>query len=209
MSGKSDRGEKIMTNEKSETYSIVFTGIGGQGLISAIRILGDALLAKDFNVISSETHGLGQRGGKVNTYIRFGIKEIAPLPLKGTVDLIIATEKSAVLDVLNYVKPDKSTEILISTYEKRIVDKKYPDLDYIKETLNKSSEIKNIHYIEANKIAQETIHNSRTENTIMIGYMLRFIPLDKRDIEESLKKYFSGKVLEANLKALEIGINLN
>ncbi|MHA1719136.1 MAG: 2-oxoacid:acceptor oxidoreductase family protein [Promethearchaeota archaeon] len=198
-----------MTNEKSETYSIVFTGIGGQGLISAIRILGDALLAKDFNVISSETHGLGQRGGKVNTYIRFGSKKIAPLPLKGTVDLIIATEKSAVLDVLNYVKPDKSTEILISTYEKRIVDKKYPDLDYIKETLNKSSEIKNIHYIEANKIAQETIHNSRTENTIMIGYMLRFIPLDKRDIEESLKKYFSGKVLEANLKALEIGTSLN
>ena len=123
--------------------------------------------------------------------------------------MIIATEKSAVLDVLNYVKPDKSTEILISTYEKRIVDKKYPDLDYIKETLNKSSEIKNIHYIEANKIAQETIHNSRTENTIMIGYMLRFIPLDKRDIEESLKKYFSGKVLEANLKALEIGTSLN
>ena len=198
-----------MTNEKSETYSIVFTGIGGQGLISAIRILGDALLAKDFNVISSETHGLGQRGGKVNTYIRFGIKEIAPLPLKGTVDLIIATEKSAVLDVLSYVKPDKSTEILISTYEKRIVDKKYPDLDYIKETLNKSSEIKNIHYIEANKIAQETIHNSRTENTIMIGYMLRFIPLDKRDIEEILKKYFSGNVLEANLKALEIGTSLN
>ncbi len=66
-----------------------------------------------------------------------------------------------------------------------------------------------IHEIEANKIAQDTIHNSRTENTIMIGYMLRLISLDKEDIEKVLRSYFSGKVLEANLKALEIGISLN
>ena len=198
-----------MLDEKLETYSIVFTGIGGQGLISSIRILGDALLAKDFQVISSETHGLGQRGGKVNTYIRYGTKRIAPLPLRGTVDMIVATEKSAVLDVLNYAKPDKSTNILISTYEKRIVDKKYPEEDYIEDALQKSSENKHIHYIEANKIAQDTIHNSRTENTIMIGYMLRFISLDKEDIEKFLRNYFSGKVLEANLKALEMGISLS
>jgi len=198
-----------MADEKMGTYSIVFTGIGGQGLISSIRILGDALLAKDFNVISSETHGLGQRGGKVNTYIRYGPKRIAPLPLRGTVDMIVTTEKSAVLDVLNYVKPDKSTKILISTYQKRIVDKKYPEENYIEEALKKSSEQKHIHYIDANKIAQDTIHNSRTENTIMIGYMLRFIALDKEDIEKVLRKYFSGKVLEANLKALEMGISLS
>jgi len=198
-----------MSDEKMGTYSIVFTGIGGQGLISSIRILGDALLTKDFNVISSETHGLGQRGGKVNTYIRYGPKRIAPLPLRGTVDMIVATEKSAVLDVLNYVKPDKSTKILISTYEKRIVDKIYPEEDYIEESLKKSSDSKHIHYIEANKIAQDTIHNSRTENTIMIGYMLRFIALEKEDIEKVLRKYFSGKVLEANLKALEMGISLS
>lgn len=198
-----------MSDEKLETYSIVFTGIGGQGLISSIRILGDALLEKNFQVISSETHGLGQRGGKVNTYIRFGTKRIAPLPLRGTVDMIVATEKSAVLDVLNYAKPDKTTKILISTYEKRIVDKKYPDEDYIKESLKRTSEKKHIHYIEANKIAQDTIHNTRTENTIMIGYMLRFITLDKEDIEKVLRKYFSGKVLEANLKALQMGISLS
>ena len=134
-----------MLDEKLETYSIVFTGIGGQGLISSIRILGDALLAKNFQVISSETHGLGQRGGKVNTYIRYGPKRIAPLPRRGTVDMIVATEKSAVLDVLNYAKPDKSTNILISTYEKRIVDKKYPEEDYIEDALQKSSENKHIH----------------------------------------------------------------
>ncbi len=198
-----------MIDKKLEPYSIVFTGIGGQGLISSIRILGDALLAKNFNVISSETHGLGQRGGKVNTYIRYGNRSIAPLPLKGTVDIIVATEKSAVLDVLNYVKPDKSTHILLSTYEKRIVDKKYPDQEYIGDSLKKSTENKHIHYIEANKIAQDTIHNSRTENTIMIGYMLKFISLDKEDIEKVLRSFFSGKVLEANLKALEIGISLS
>jgi len=198
-----------MSDEKLGTFSIVFTGIGGQGLISSIRMLGDALLDKGFQVISSETHGLGQRGGKVNTYIRYGPKRIAPLPLRGTVDMIVATEKSAVLDVLNYAKPDKTTKILISTYEKRIVDEIYPDEDYIRESLKKSSEDRHIHYIEANKIAQDTIHNTRTENTIMIGFMLRFISLEKDDIEKVLRKYFSGKVLEANLKALEMGISLN
>ena len=47
MPSKSDWSEKIMSDEKLGTYSIVFTGIGGQGLISSIRILGDALLDKD------------------------------------------------------------------------------------------------------------------------------------------------------------------
>jgi indolepyruvate ferredoxin oxidoreductase beta subunit len=186
-------------------FSIVFTGIGGQGLISIIRILGESFLLQNFEVITAETHGLGQRGGKVNTFLRFGNKPQAPLPLFGSADMIVASEKSAVLDVLRYSKPDKTTKFIISTYEKKIVDVEYPNEEYIQEQVKKKSDF--ISYIPSNNLAQNLIGNTRTENTILIGYMLRFLPLEREDIEAILKKNFSGMILEQNIKALEEGIN--
>ena len=41
---------------------------------------------------------------------------------------------------------------------------------------------------------------------LKIGYILRFLPLSERDIENSLKQQFLGKDLEINLKALKEGI---
>ena len=102
-------------------YTIVFAGVGGQGNITAIIILGEALIQKGFQVHSSETHGLGQRGGKVQTILRFCEKDIAPIPTVGTADLIIATEKSAILDVLKFTDPDKKTKIVIDSYKNEIV----------------------------------------------------------------------------------------
>ncbi|MCK5344350.1 MAG: 2-oxoacid:acceptor oxidoreductase family protein, partial [Candidatus Heimdallarchaeota archaeon] len=89
-------------------------------------------------------------------------------------------------------------------YEKKIVDVEYPNEEYLQEQVKKKSDF--ISYIPSNDLAQNVIGNTRTENTILISYMLRFLPLEREDIEAILRQNFSGKILEQNIKALEEGI---
>ncbi|MHA1729824.1 MAG: 2-oxoacid:acceptor oxidoreductase family protein [Promethearchaeota archaeon] len=198
---------------KNNVFTIVFSGVGGQGLISALRIIGGALINRQYNVHSSETHGLGQRGGKVKTFLRFGKlenennNEIAPLPALGTADIIIVTEKSAILDVLEFAKPDKSTIIVIDSYKNEIVGVDYPEDEYINKCLAENTNSEYIHFIPATDIAEKKVKNIKTANTILIGFILKFLPISDDELKKSLNETFPGKVAELNIKALEEGIN--
>jgi len=183
-----------------DSYTIVITGLGGQGLIRLLQILGNALMIEGYKVMTSETHGLSQRGGKVTCFLRFGNKLHAPIPIIGTADMIIALEESTILDVLKFAKPDKTTNLIISTYEKHQIGIEYPSLEYLLEILYKNSD--NIYFIPANEIAVKYLGNLKTMNIVILGYILRFLPIKREVVEDSLKEYFLGKKLEMNLKAL-------
>ena len=127
--------------------------MGGQGLISLLQILGNALVKGGFKVTTSETHGLSQRGGKVVCFLRFGNKRNAPIPMIGSADLIIATEKSTILDVLKYSKPDKSSKLIIAAYERRVFNVDYPSEEYFLKRLNENSD--NIYFLPVMRIVEK------------------------------------------------------
>ena len=189
-----------------DSYTIVVTGLGGQGLIRFLQILGNALMIKGYKVMTSETHGLSQRGGKVSCFLRFGNKLLAPIPMIGSADIILSLEESSILDVLYYAKPDKSTNLIISTYEKQQIDTKYPSLEYLLSVLYENSE--NIYFIPVSEIAVKHTGNLKAMNSVILGYILKFLPLDGKDLEESLIQHFSEKNLELNLKAFREGQKL-
>ncbi len=179
--------------------------MGGQGLISLLQILGNALVKGGYNVTTSETHGLSQRGGKVVCFLRFGNKRNAPIPIISSADLIIATEKSTILDVLKYSKPDKSSILIISAYERRVLNAGYPPEESFLKILNENSE--SIYILPLMRIV-EKYENLKIINIIILGYILRYLPINKVDLENSIKNYFSGEFLELNLKALKDGYDL-
>lgn len=189
-----------------DNYTIVISGLGGQGLIRLIQILGNALMIKGHEVITSETHGLSQRGGKVTCFLRFGSNVNAPIPMIGTADMIIALEESSILDALKYAKPNKSTKLVISSYEKQILGIEYPSLKYILDILFEISD--NIYIIPLTDIAVKHTGNIKTMNSVLLGYILKFLPLNKKDLEKSLSYNFSGKTFEMNLKAFNEGLKL-
>ena len=55
----------------------------------------------------------------------------------------------------------------------------------------------------------EKLKNLKIINTILIGNILKFLPIDKDDLEVSLAEHFKGEVFEINLKAFEEGRDLN
>jgi indolepyruvate ferredoxin oxidoreductase beta subunit len=189
---------EITTNN----YTIVITGLGGQGLIRFLQILGYSLMQKGYKVISSEKHGLSQRGGKVTCFLRFGDKITSPIPLIGSVDMIIASEKACILDVLEFAKPDRSSKIIIAEYEKKSQNSYYPSEEYFAKVLNENSEYINLVPVLP-IVAKYT--NLKIINTIILGYIVRFLPLTKEDLLASINQHFKGEILELNQKAFTEG----
>jgi indolepyruvate ferredoxin oxidoreductase beta subunit len=59
--------------------NVLFCGIGGQGVLKASEIAGDAAMLAGFHVKKSEVHGMSQRGGSVDSHLRFGKLVYSPL----------------------------------------------------------------------------------------------------------------------------------
>jgi indolepyruvate ferredoxin oxidoreductase beta subunit len=67
---------------------IVVSGVGGQGVLFAARLLADAAIRKGAGVLTSETHGMAQRGGVVVSHLKVGDFS-SPLVREGRADGLI------------------------------------------------------------------------------------------------------------------------
>jgi len=74
------------------TTSVVLAGVGGQGTILAGDILAKVAVAEGMDVKLSEIHGMAQRGGSVETFVRFGQTVFSPVIDPGVADHLIAFE---------------------------------------------------------------------------------------------------------------------
>jgi indolepyruvate ferredoxin oxidoreductase beta subunit len=74
---------------KDKVYSITFGGIGGQGILKASEICGWAALFAGYHVKKSEVHGMAQRGGSVESHVRFGKRVYSPLVPMGSADVLV------------------------------------------------------------------------------------------------------------------------
>ena len=57
---------------------ILISGVGGQGVLFITRLLAEAAITNGLPVITSETHGMAQRGGTVLSHLKVG-KFTSPL----------------------------------------------------------------------------------------------------------------------------------
>jgi len=88
------------------TTTIVLVGVGGQGTILAGDVLANCAVAEGFVVKLSEIHGMAQRGGSVQTIVRFGETVHSPVIDTGTVDVLVGFELIEAARALPLLKPD-------------------------------------------------------------------------------------------------------
>ena len=72
-----------------QAFSITFGGVGGQGILKASEICGWAAMYAGYHVKKSEVHGMAQRGGSVESHLRFGKKVYSPLIPAGSADFLV------------------------------------------------------------------------------------------------------------------------
>jgi len=71
---------------------IVLSGVGGQGILFLSRLLAEAAIAGGFPVLTSETHGMAQRGGVVLSHLKVGGFD-SPLVRTGRADLLLVLKE--------------------------------------------------------------------------------------------------------------------
>jgi len=193
---------------KKRNYNIVMVGVGGQGLITLNKILGEAALFEGFDVKTSELHGLSQRGGSVETSIRLGPKVYSPLIKQGGADLIISLEIQETLKAC-YYSTKKSTTFLINDFLKSIPGAKSLSKEMILKELKNFS--KQIILVPANDICEKEIGKSVLAGVYLnsLATLKKLIPLKPNSLLKAIKKIIPEKYLELNLKAFALSKNYN
>ncbi len=89
----------------NKVYSITFGGIGGQGVLKASEICGWAAMFAGYHVKKSEVHGMSQRGGSVESHVRFGRRVFSPLVPAGGADFLVCFHQEEHPRLLSFLKP--------------------------------------------------------------------------------------------------------
>jgi indolepyruvate ferredoxin oxidoreductase, beta subunit len=71
---------------------IVISGVGGQGVLFVTRLMAEAAIRKGVPVLTSETHGMAQRGGTVISHLKVGAYS-SPLIRTGQADVLLAMKE--------------------------------------------------------------------------------------------------------------------
>jgi len=150
-----------------EKVSIVLTGVGGQGVITAASILGKAAVNAGTTVYVSEVHGMAQRGGSVVCTVRMG-KVSSPLVASGTADVIVSTEPVEALRSICYAHPE--TMVITDTtpmvpFTVAVGEDTYPSLELVFEELKRNARLFPIDGLGIAKDAGAII----TKNIVMLG----------------------------------------
>jgi len=187
--------------------SIVLTGVGGHGVITAANILGKATVNADVNVYTSELHGMAQRGGSVSCTVRMGDVS-SPLVASGMADAIISTEPIEALRYIRYAS--KKTKVIadvnpVIPFTVSVGGEEYPSLEEVfKEILSRAK----LYKIDALKIAKNS-GAVITKNIVLLGALaaVDVLPFESHILLKTILDNVSPKYRKINEEAFKGGMN--
>lgn len=188
-----------------EKLDILVTGVGGQGVVLASDIIGEAALAAGYDVKKTDTLGMAQRGGSVVSNVRIGPEVRSPMITEGEVELLLAFEKLEAARWTHFLCPGGIA--IINDYEQpplsvSLGQGKYPADGEITAALKRQTD--RIYFIDGNRQAQD-LGNVRTVNILMLGCLSVFTPIDAATWKDCISRRIPEKIREINLTAFEKG----
>lgn len=189
-----------------DTKSIMIVGVGGQGSLLASRIIGNVLLSQGFDVKVSEVHGMSQRGGSVVTYVKYGDKVYSPVIEKGEADIIVSFELLEAARWLSYLK--KGGHLITSTQTLDPMPVITGAAQYPTDIVEKIKGM-GVDIIAADALSlAEEAGNAKASNVVLMGLIASKMSFDDSVWKEAIKNCVPEKFLELNLKAFELGKNI-
>lgn len=189
------------TGERSAVTTVMLVGVGGQGTILASDVLAKVAAAAGLDVKLAEVHGMSQRGGSVDTVVRFGTKVFSPVCDPGTADHLIAFELVEAARWLHFLKPSGrlvTNRRLIASLP--VLTGDCPPPVGIEAALDCEGAI----FIDAEELACEA-GSSRSANVVLLGAMSVGLPFPAELWREVLSRRVPPKTVEANLAAFDLG----
>jgi indolepyruvate ferredoxin oxidoreductase beta subunit len=176
---------------------ILVSGVGGQGVLFVTRLLADAAIGKGARVLTSETHGMAQRGGVVVSHLKIG-DFASPLIRAGRADGLLVLKEENLSAHFRFLRPGGWAV----ANSKPGPGKAFPFP---------------VHAVDADGIAAAG-GNPQGANLVLLGFALARLARDAgggktfctaEEMRETIARRFggSGALLAVSLGALDLGIS--
>lgn len=188
-----------------KTLRIYIVGVGGQGNVLASKMIGEAALSESVPVLMSETHGMAQRGGVVESTVVLGGAH-SPVISDHCADILLAFEPMEAVRAL--AKAHAGTLVITNTAP--VVPfipggtAAYPSVDDLLDCLRRKTA-----RVVAFDARQEALvaGNPLGLNMVMLGalYGAGNMPLSRESQMEAIRRNGKAAFAESNLRCFECG----
>ena len=183
----------MKAHDKQKRMRIYFTGVGGQGTLTATT-----LLAR-----------MAQRGGVVESVLLLGGWRSPKLDF-GEADVLLGFEPLETLRGLPYLRPGGtwfSSSDPLPPVSVSLGQAGYPDMAYIEEQTRLVAG--QCRFIPCRELGLRA-GSAQSGNTVLLSAVCAsgVLPFGVDALETAIKKFLPAKLQESNLKALELGKTL-
>jgi len=193
-------------NGHGARLKVLVVGVGGQGVLTAARMVGEAAFSAGIPVVIGQLHGMSQRGGSVRSTVLIGPGDgsfIGP----GEAHLVIALEPLEALRALGEMS--RHTNVVVNTAPIAAPNLahdglEYPGLPRILSALRAAAGV--VLAVDGEAIVR-TVGVARALNFAMLGAAagLGVLPFGDENLLSAISRRSSAGALAANRLAFSLG----
>ena len=186
---------------------LVFTGVGGQGVVVLSDIFCEAAVLDGFDVAKAEIHGMAQRGGSISAHVRIGDKVLSPLIEQGKGDIIVGFEILEAARALPMLK-NKGTAVVNTKYippNSALQGSAKPlKPEELLALIRKKAQ--SVYEVDGIGIANK-LGNPLVVNTVLLGAVSAIPenPIKQDSFRQAISSRFKEKYIRLNLEAFQHG----
>jgi indolepyruvate ferredoxin oxidoreductase beta subunit len=190
-------------NKKNVNF--LFVGVGGQGTLTASDIAAQVGLDLGLEAKKSEVHGFAQRGGVVESHVRWAPRVGPPTSEKGTVDVLVSFELLEAARWIDWLRPGGTVVV----NDQRIVpmsvsvgEETYPPRERLLEAIKKRAG--RVALVDGLDLAKQA-GTSRAVNTVVLGTLSALLDTPSDTWEEAVVRRVPPKYADVNRVAFRLG----
>jgi indolepyruvate ferredoxin oxidoreductase beta subunit len=181
--------------------TVMLCGVGGQGTILAADLLAKVAAQSGLEVKLSEVHGMSQRGGSVDTVVKFGDCVFSPVTDPGMVDHLVAFEILEAMRNVHYVKP--GGRLLVNPTSIRPLPVLTGDIA-VPHGLRSALAEEGAIFIDADELACE-VGSPKSSNVVLMGALSLRLGFPEDVWASVITARVPAKTVDANLAAFSLG----
>jgi indolepyruvate ferredoxin oxidoreductase beta subunit len=165
-----------------EKLDMLFVGVGGQGVLTASDIVAEVGLAVGYDAKKSEVHGFSQRGGVVDSHVRWGRRVGASTAEIGQIDILLAFEMLEAVRWIDWLRPGGTVIVdrqQITPMSVSVGDWKYPSEEDILAAVKSRTE--QVVVVDGLAIG-ERLGKAQLANSVLLGALSRQIDFIDPDV---------------------------
>jgi len=185
--------------------NFLFVGVGGQGTLTASDIAAQVSLDLGLEAKKSEVHGFAQRGGVVESHVRWAPQVGSPTSEQGTVDVLVAFELLEAARWADWLRP--GGVVVVNTQQippmsVSVGDAVYPDRTAILGALNERAG--RVVALDGLALAAQA-GTVRAVNTVILGALSALLDTPAEVWEQAIVRRVPPHTVEVNRLAFRLG----